>query len=280
MRPVATIHRAFGTPLQNLPSVTPAGKSGHTPRFMGSCALDVGYRFLLFCLPRDVYFTYPTTGDRAVLSRPDNLRPTAQRAKKPVSLTPRFPGERSTNMKCLNNNSSGLAQSRRCINKAWIVSWLAATFAIGCVHTTQEPLRGPASELFGTDSGELMDNLQTLVVAGADLNEQIVLGPIALPIQDLPKTLDLILNHETDLYPDTGEHINYKVKVWACRPENGRQVQVRIRVDLGDQSFEENTSVSLDGLSRLISGYTGVIMLPRGESPRFVFIVGLCMECC
>jgi hypothetical protein len=141
-------------------------------------------------------------------------------------------------------------------------------------------LRGAGSEPFGAEAGELMDNMQTLVVAGADLEEQIVLGPIALPIRDLPKTLDLILNHEIDLYPDTGEHINYKVKVWACRPENERQVQVRIRVDLGDRSLEENISVSLNGLGRLISGYTGIIALPKGESPRFVFIVGLSMEGC
>lgn len=196
------------------------------------------------------------------------------------SFSPRCSRERGANMKCRVNNSSGLKQTRRCINKTWIVPWLAVAFAIGCVHTTQEPLRGPGSESFGADAGEVMDNLQTLVVAGADLDEQIVLGPIALPIRDLPKTFDLILNREIDLYPDTGEHINYKVKVWTCRPENGRQVQVRIRVDLRDRSFDENSSVSLDGLGRLIGGYTGIIMLPRGESPRFVFIVGLSMEGC
>ena len=73
LTPVATIHRAFGTPLQNIPSVTPAGKSGHTPRFMGSCALGVGYGFWLFCLPRVVYSPYPTAGDGAVITRLDPI---------------------------------------------------------------------------------------------------------------------------------------------------------------------------------------------------------------
>ena len=84
LTPVATIHRAFGTPLQNIPSVTPAGKSGLTPRFMGSCALGVGYGFWLFRLPRDVYSPYPTTGDGAVLAKLDPIAAAKNPARNPT----------------------------------------------------------------------------------------------------------------------------------------------------------------------------------------------------